>query len=252
MNSCTRLPRPYCALWIALFAASYGANATFAQTPATPSPAVQSHAAEIAATLAKTTALRDAFAQRIHATGFTCPIAAPKIVVKDVPSFGQYNDEANTLRTSEWTLLRPQEKAFFMQLAGPGADEARAQEVFERAAHGWIFVHELGHWWQACRGFTDDHSHYQVEYGANRISLAYWRETDPEGATLMMTLFHGVLDRTPSPVPAGETVEAYFDKNYEKLGPSPAYPWFQSHMGVTLEEERPAPKLDEVLAATKK
>jgi hypothetical protein len=234
----------------ALFSMSYGVavgTAVFAQAPLSPS-----QEAGRAETLKKSIALRDAFIQRIHAAGFTCPIAAPTIVVEDVPSFGQYLDESNTLRTSEWTLLRPEERAFFAQLAGPGADDAAVRAVFEKAAHGWIFIHELGHWWQACRDFTAHHAHYQVEYGANRIALAYWRETDPAIVTLMMSLFHGVLDHAPSPVPAGQDVETYFDKNYETLGPSPAYPWFQSRMGVTLEEEKPAPTLAAVLAETKK
>jgi hypothetical protein len=232
-----------------LFSTIYGmamATALFVQASGS-----QNQETGRAETLAKATVLRDAFIKRVHSAGFMCPIAAPTIVVEDIPSFGQYDDATNTLRTSEWTLLRPEEKAFFVQLAGPGADDATVRGVFEKAAHGWIFVHELGHWWQACRDFTAHHSHYQVEYGANRIALAYWRETDPSVATLVMSLFHGVLDHAPSPVPSGQDVEAYFNKNYETLGPGPAYPWFQSRMGVTLEEEKPAPALATVLASTK-
>jgi hypothetical protein len=252
MSPCTRSPRTRSKrhlrtrIWTVSLFAACGACA-FAQAAAPETPQ-----AERATTLANATARRDAFIARIHAAGFACPIAAPAIVVEDVPSWGQYNDANNTLRTSDWTVLRPEEKAFFVHLAGPGADDAAARAVFEKAAHGWIFVHELGHWWQACRGFLADHSHYQVESGANRIALAYWRETDPEIAALMMSLFHGVLDHAPSPVPAGQSVEEYFNKNYETLGPSPAYPWFQSQMGVSLEQEKPAPTLVEALAETKK
>ena len=202
--------------------------------------------------MTKVTALRDAFIERIHSAGFTCPIAAPAIVVEDVPSFGQYDDSTNTLHTTEWAILRPEEKALFIQLAGPGADEPAVRAVFEKAAHGWIFVHELGHWWQACRNAIVHSSHYQVEYGANRIALAYWRETDPGLVTLMMSLFHGMLDHTPSPVPPGQEIEEYFNKNYEKLGPTPAYPWFQSRMNATLGEEKPIPTLVAVLASTGK
>ncbi len=252
MNAFLRSPGPWArwnqVLFAAVFLAIYGFTAATALAQASPS---SDAAISAAATLEKTTALRGSFVERIHSAGFTCPIAAPTIMVEDVPSFGQYDDATNTLRTSDWTVLRPQEKAFFTQLAGPGADDAAARAVFEKAAHGWIFIHELGHWWQACRGFTAHHSHYQVEYGANRIALAYWRETDPSIATLMMSLFHGLLNHTPSPVPAGKKVEDYFNANYETLGPGPAYPWFQSQMGVTLEEERPAPALNAVLAETK-
>ncbi len=205
-----------------------------------------------AATLVKMTAVRDRVIKQISADGFTCPIAAPAIVVEDVPSFGQYDDETNTLRTTDWTLLNPHERAFMFQLAGPGADEAAVQALFEKAAHGWIFVHELGHWWQACRGFMATHSHYEVESGANRISLAYWRETDPSIVTLMMGLFNGLLEHQPSPVPAGQRVEDYFNSNYEQLGPTPLYPWFQARMSVSVADEKPVPTFAMVLATVKK
>jgi hypothetical protein len=199
------------------------------------------HDAEVAATLAKATAVRDAFVARIHANGFSCPIPAPTILVEDVPSFGQYDDKTNVIRTSDWTLLNPQERAFFFQLAGPGAKETDVRTTFDKAAHGWIFIHELGHWWQACRNANSNSGPYQVEYGADRISLAYWREVDPSVVDAMMPIFRSVFDHSPNPVPAGEDVEAYFNKHYQELGPSPAYPWFQSRMNVAAYEEKPAP-----------
>ena len=209
--------------------------------------------AAAAATRVKMTALRDQFVAVLKADGFACPIAVPKILVADVPSLGQYNEETNTLRTADFTMLNPQERTFMQHLAGPGATEAQMRVVFEKAAHQWIFVHELGHWWQACRGVTSANTApWQVESGANRISLAYWRKKDPSVTELMIRLFHQVLDTMPSPVPAEESVEGYFNKNYEQLGPSPVYPWFQSKMNAMLWEETPAPGLKQVLAETTK
>ena len=205
------------------------------------------HDAEVAATLAKATAVRDAFVAHIHANGFSCPIPVPTILVEDVPSFGQYDNKANIIRTSDWTLLNPQERAFFFQLAGPGAKEADVRTTFDKATHGWIFIHELGHWWQACRNVNSNSGPYQVEFGADRISLAYWREVDPSVVDTMMPLFRSVLDHSPNPVPAGEDVEAYFNKHYQELGPSPAYPWFQSRMNVAAYEEKPAPTFAQAL-----
>ena len=205
------------------------------------------HDAEVNATLAKATAVRDAFVARIHVNGFSCPIPIPAIQVEDVPSFGQYDDKTNIIRTSDWTLLNPQERAFFFQLAGPGAKETDVRTLFDKGAHGWIFIHELGHWWQACRNVNSNSGPYQVEYGADRISLAYWREADPSVVVTMMPIFRSVLDHSPNPVPAGEDVEAYFNKHYQELGPSPAYPWFQSRMNVAAYEEKPAPTLAQSL-----
>ena len=235
-------------VWLGLLGAASGCTrGATAQGVAAPSTANEAQAA----TLVKMTALRDQYVGQLKTDGFTCPIPAPKILVEDVPSMGQYDDETNTLRTTDWTLLNPQEKAFMRHLAGPDAREPEMRAVFEKAAHQWIFVHELGHWWQACRGYTPTHTHYQVESGANRIALAYWRERDPSVETLMARLFHQVLDTMPSPVPAGEPVEVFFNRNYETLGSSPTYPWFQSRMNATLEEEMPKPSLQQALAETK-
>ncbi|SEG59333.1 hypothetical protein SAMN05421819_3658 [Bryocella elongata] len=205
--------------------------------------------AEVAATRAKAIAMRDAFVAKVKAAGFSCPIAPPAIVVTDIPSWGNYNEETNTLSTSEWTLLQPREKAFFKMLAGPNATDAEVQELFDRASHRWIFVHEMGHWWQACR--HQDAKPYATEYGADRIAMAYWREADATVVPRMMPVFHVVLDHMPSPVPDGQEVEAYFNANYQTLGPSPAYPWFQSRMVVTAFEETPAPTFAMTLGQTK-
>jgi hypothetical protein len=205
------------------------------------------HSAEQAVTWAKATAVRDAFVARIRVDGFSCPIPVPTILVEDIPSFGQYDEKTNIIRTSDWTLLNPDEKAFIARLARPGASETEVRTTFERIAHGWIFIHELGHWWQACRSVSFNASHYQVEYGADRISLAYWREVDPSIVDTMIPLCRGVLANAPNPVPTGEDVEAYFDKHYQELGPSPAYPWFQSRMNVAAYDEKPAPTFAQAL-----
>ena len=242
-----KLVRLFRAFWIALFVfapAIVFVDAALAQTPASSAPA-----AGTVATQTKATALRDAFTARVRAAGFTCSISVPTIVVEDVPSFGQYQPETNVLRTSDWSLLRPEEKALFVHLAGPGKEEADARDLFEVAAHQWIFIHELGHWWQACSGGNAGRSHYQVEYGANRISLAYWREVSPKVAETMKPVFQGVVDHAPSPVPSGQSVEEYFNANYETLGPSPAYPWFMSRMNVAAFEEKPVPTFAAALAS---
>ena len=67
----------------------------------------------------------------------------------------------------------------------------------------------------------------------------------------MRGVFEQVLSHAPNPVPAGQDVETYFDANYETLGPSPAYPWFQSRMCVTVMDEKPMPTFAQALRETK-
>lgn len=63
----------------------------------------------------------------------------------------------------------------------------------------------------------------------------------------MQPLTSGKGDHSPNPVPAGEDVEAYFNKHYQQLGPSPAYSWFQSRMNVAAYDEKPIPTLIQAL-----
>lgn len=238
-----------CAVFAALFTALWftgGSPALPAQAPAPANPEM-----ERSTTLARQTALRDQFIKRVHSDGFTCSTPAPAIVVDDVPSFGNYGAH-NTLRTSDWTLLQPNERGLFFRLAGAGADEAAAHAAFEEGVHHWVFVHEMGHWWQDCSHAFKVSGPYENEFNANRIALAYWREVDPALAERMIALFQGMLGNAPSPVPSGQSMEEYFNKNYETLGPSPAYPWFQARMVVTASQETPVPTFARVLAGNKK
>ena len=209
----------------------------------------QKTATDVAATLAEVTATRDAFIAHVHATGRSCPLAPPRISVEDVPSYGQYDDEKNMLRTSDWSLLNPQEKDFAHKIAAPGADEASVRDTFQEVAHRWIFIHEMGHWWQACQKADagSGRKPYAIEYEADRIAMAYWNEIDPSLPSKMIGIAQSVLDHAPNPVPAGQAVESYFNANYETLGPSPAYPWFQAQMIVTSGKETPKPTLTQAL-----
>ncbi len=210
--------------------------------------------ADTAVTLAEVTATRDAFIGRIHAMGLSCPIAPPRIVVEDVPSFGQYDDTNNTLRTTDWSLLGPREIDFAHKIAPPGADEASVRATFQDVAHRWIFVHELGHWWQACQkaGVSAGRQPYAIEYEADRIAMAYWNGTDASLPAKMVVIAQSVLDHAPNPVPDGQVVETYFNANYQTLGPSPAYPWFQAQMIVASGKELPKPTFAQALVLGKR
>jgi hypothetical protein len=211
-----------------------------------------SHDPSLAATLAEVTTQRNAFIDRVHSFGLTCPVPAPVLVVDHVPSFGNYDDSNNTLHISDWSLLTPEERAAFVRLAGEGATESTARQLFDQSVHRWVFVHELGHWWQACRAVIPEKTPpYKLEVGANRIALAFWRTTDLAFANRMLVLFQGLLDHSPSPVPAGESVEPYFSKNYRLLGSSDAYPWFQAYMIINLSREKPSPSFVAALRSTK-
>jgi len=242
------LTRPLLALIAAAALQAPPTQVPKVQPPPLPAISPEAQAADSAAVRAKVTALRDTFVARIYSTGLTCPNSPPKIVMDDVPSFGSYDNEDNTLRTADWYALVPEEREVFFRLAGPNSDEKAARDFFEVAAHKWIFIHELGHWWQNCQKQMDGPPPYSVEYGANRIAAAYWREVDPALAQKMADLFTGIYEHSPSPVPAGQSLEPYFNTHYQELGPTPAYRWYQSQMNAAVFAEKPALTFNEALA----
>jgi hypothetical protein len=189
---------------------------------------------DVEETRLKMTALRDLFVKSMKDEGFTCPIPVPPIVVEDVPSFGSYDDEMNTLRTSAWSLLKPEESRMFYHFRGLNTTEAIARKDFEDGVHHWVIVHELGHWFQACRGITEKTAKpYAIEFGADRIAAAYWNEHDPGIIAHQRVMFEAILKNFPNPVPEGASVEPFFNDQYQELGPTPGYLWFQSRMCLT-------------------
>jgi hypothetical protein len=51
----------------------------------------------------------------------------------------------------------------------------------------------------------------------------------------------------PSPMPEGQVKEAFFNENYQKLGPTPACIWFQYGMVPDVQAERSLPSLLQTL-----
>jgi hypothetical protein len=184
--------------------------------------------------------LRDDFTTQVTHVGVKCPIGLPKLLFQNVKSWGNYDPDKNTLTTPLWGEWGDDEKSIFTRLAGPNATEEAAHAEFEMGIHHWVFVHEMGHWTQTCRNLNRGQSHYSIEYGANRIALA-WRKRDPAVAEHMIAVFQSVLKNRPSPVPQGQSVEAFFNENYEQLAGTSAYTWFQAEMVDAASKEQPAP-----------
>ena len=222
---------PRCILFAFLATLPLSAVAQLDSAPTSQNPPPDP--AAVAATSAKLDALRDAFVQKAKSAGSACSLGAPKIEVTVVPSFGNYDPDSNTLRVSAWWLLNADQKKLFFHLAGPDSDDEAAHRVFDHGTYGWVFVHELGHWWQACIASAQNMTHYQREYDANRIAAAYWCERDPAFLQGLTRGFTRILEKAPNPVPAGQTPEEYFNANYAKLAHSADYTWFQARMVKT-------------------
>ena len=195
------------------------------------------HAQSTDTTFEKLITLRDNFINQIKALGFKPTLPAPKIVLDNPRSFGNYDSSENILHTTDWKTLPPEAQEVFMSLAARQGNGETAQDAFEKSTHQWIFIHELGHWWRAC-----EHQKalpYDEEMAANRIATAYWREQDSAFMNFQLGKFQNFIKRFPSPVPAGQSKRNFLNNNYDKLPGGPAYTWFQAEMIVDAYNEQP-------------
>jgi hypothetical protein len=189
---------------------------------------------------------RDTFISRAHDEGYSvCP--APAIALGAPTSFGGFDPDSNTVQVATWDRLAPEQRQRFESLAEHTGGHTSAQAMFEDGTHGWVFVHELGHWWQACRQQTRPRS-YGAEDGANRIALAFWREQDPRFAARMLGTFGYLRGAIPSPVPPGMPKAQYLDDHFLAIAQSRGYSWYQADMILELATEAPAPSLHKALS----
>jgi hypothetical protein len=199
-------------------------------------------------TRSQLTALRDTFVKQTAESGIPCAIQRPTIVVHDVPSYGSYDPDTNTLMSPAWEQMSTEEQSLFYKALPPGSKEADARAEFEVGVHHWVIVHELGHWWEACRALVDHGDHYGFEFEADRIAAAYWNEHDPSVIAHQRRIFEAIQKKWTNPVPPGQTANTYFNTNYEALGPTPEYIWFQAQMCLTAFAQKPVRRFSRALA----
>jgi hypothetical protein len=198
------------------------------------------------AVVAHLTQTRDAFVRRAREEGYhVCPV--PAIELGDPTSFGGFEPDSNTVQVATWARLAPQRRQRFESLAEHTGGNSSAQEMFEDGTYGWVFVHELAHWWQSCRQTTRPRT-YGAEDGANRIALAFWREHDPQFVARMLDTFRYLQTAIPSPVPAGMPKRQYLDDHFLAIAQSRGYTWYQADMVLELATEAPPPSFHKALS----
>jgi hypothetical protein len=195
------------------------------------------HAQSTDTALEKLITLRDNFINQIKALGFNPALPAPKIVLDNPRSFGNYDSAENILHTTDWKTLPPEAQKIFISLAARLNNGETAEDVFEKGTHKWIFIHELGDWWRACQ--HQKALPYDEEMAANRIATAYWRAQDSALMNFQLGIFQNFIKRFPSPVPAGQSKRDFLNNNYDKLPGGPTYTWFQAEMIVDAYNEEP-------------
>ncbi len=197
-----------------------------------------------AAALARLMHTRDAFVRRASEEGYrVCP--APEIKLGDPALFAGFEPDSNTVQVATWGRLAPERRQRFENLAEHTGGSAQA--MFEDGTYGWVFVHELGHWWQSCRQTTRPRT-YGAEDGANRIALAFWREHDRQFVARMLDTFRYLQTAIPSPVPARMPKQQYLDDHFLAIAQSRGYTWYQADMILELSIETPPPSFHKALS----
>ncbi|SMX40146.1 ImmA/IrrE family metallo-endopeptidase [Octadecabacter ascidiaceicola] len=117
-------------------------------------------------------AIRDAFISDVRSLDFPAS-SPPEVIIESTPAMMTYGDEG--LTAPDWDTL-PAEVVTQMNNWANSADGTfTGRQYFEKTFNWFLVVHELGHYVQDVNGTGDQLSHYEREFQANQIAVAYWK-----------------------------------------------------------------------------
>jgi hypothetical protein len=191
---------------------------------------------------------------RSHIVNFDLQTKVPEIRIDAGPSLSFYGmGKGNVVHEEYWKNVPAAARASFNQWATYTADEPTGKALFEDMFYRFFFVHELGHWMQDAvlqqrrdsmakqADKNSDTARWQYETVANRISVAWWREHDPQYLAKLVNDFRTIEAKLPNPVPSGEAPRRFFTREYKRISDDPnAYGWFQLQMVILAYDEQPA------------
>jgi hypothetical protein len=165
-------------------------------------------------------------------------------------SFSNWTGDRTMAHEADFTTLPPPMQQIWNQWASYTEDEPTGAALFKDMFYKFFLVHELGHLIShrvivglpaAQRKETEENEAHNLlsgEYEANRIALAWFRDSDPKYLKRLISGFRLIEARLPNPVPAGAEPRRYFSDNYDRLGVDPlAYGWFQLYMVISVYDE---------------
>jgi hypothetical protein len=190
------------------------------------------------------------FERQVHIDGFDFTGKEPEIRIESLPPLSTFH--GNIIREPRWEEISDEDRTLFNRLATYTRNEPNGKQLLEDQFYRLLVVHELGHWlvYQVLRQRKDVDAGLKSNYSAhlwegellaNRISIAWWREHDPEYLARMMENFRMIQKRSVSPVPPGRSPEEYFNGDYASAGKfdSASYGWFQMDMTLFAYDQRP-------------
>lgn len=191
---------------------------------------------------------------RVHLKGLELRQKRPQIRIETKPNLSSYHLSDRVIREARWEELPRSLQVRFNLWASYTADEPSGQQFFTQVFYRYFFVREMGRWLEFAE-LTDKKAEkelnakrWQSELAANRISVTWWREQDPDYLAKQMKNFRAVQQKLRNPVPPGQDMRSYFEHNSDELGKNPeAYTWFQLEFALLAEDERPIVTLQQAI-----
>lgn len=168
-------------------------------------------------------------------------------ILKTSPYLIYYSDDsARTVNLPIWAEVIEPQKQFFYKVAG---SEENGRQVFGLFFNGFYLPHELGHALaHTLQKETENwfKSLYEGEVFANKIGILWWRKQGRQKELAQCYAYaKKMFARLPNPVPAGQSVSAYFGKNYEQASRDPfVYGYMQFSQFINIYEDRTLPGFD--------
>jgi hypothetical protein len=182
----------------------------------------------------------------VHLKGLDVRAKRPEIRVETKPGLSSYHSSDRVIRVPRWEELPRPLQVRFNLWASYTADEPSGQQFFSEVFYRYFFVREMGRWLESAvltdrKAEKDRNAHrWQSELTANRISVAWWREQEPDYLARLLKNFAAVQQKLHNPVPPGQDMRSYFEHNAGELSKNPdAYTWFQLEFALLAEGERP-------------
>ena len=192
------------------------------------------------------------------------PFPTPRVALDGGMQISYSHSVDNSAHETLFSSLPAPMQGIWNQWASYTKDQPSGESLFDDMFHRFFFVHELGHLIaghvvknlpeseRKSVAQNEANNRWEGEMVANRISVAWFREHDPQYLAKLIADFRAIQARLPNPVPAGSDKKTYFTDNYQKLGSDPlAYGWYQLQM-VIMAYEEPARSFQQVVESLPK
>jgi hypothetical protein len=204
--------------------------------------------------------IAEVFESKIHLETYGFHSNPPKVTIETTQAICMFSARDNQVRLSRYTEVPEADRDVFDQQAMLSRTFVSGEDFFNQSFYRFFFVHELGHWvsirvaqerhdagWPEARKQMSQHL-WQQELEANRISVAYWREQDPEYLGRLMSAFRSILRTWPNPVPPGTGIADYFNGDYQKTSPdAKSFSWFQLTSALQAYDEKPVQTFERLI-----